>query len=167
MKAKFILPLLKRGVHSIGQVRKDTALFNKPQAQSKKKRGRKKKYGTKLTKARVGRIKIKTAELNIYGKRQKVSYRATECFARFLKALPVIAVWVKLPKQKDWMLILSTDLTLTPERIIKLYARRWKIELMFNEIKHCWDVIQAWEQTTPFGFLLGQINSFFSNLRRC
>ena len=148
MKAKFILPLVKSGVHCIGQVRKDTALFNAPQKTKKKKRGRKKKYGTKLTKARVGRIKIKKTELNVYGKCQKVSYRATQCLARFLKGLPVIAVWVKLPSQKKWMLILCTDLTLTPERIIKLYARRWKIEPMFNEIKHQWGVVRAWEQTT-------------------
>ena len=148
MKAKFILPVLKCDVDVIGQVRKDTALFNKPKATSgkKKKRGAKKKYGTKLTKDRVSRIKIKKAKLHIYGETQIVSYRATECVVRFLKALPAIAVWVKLPDQKDWSLILCTDLKLTPERIIKLYARRWKIEPMFNEIKHKWGIIHAWEQ---------------------
>ena len=58
----------------------------------------------------------------------------------------VTAVWCQLPKQKSWSLILSTDLTLTPERIIRLYARRWRTEPMFNEIKHAYGVAQAWQQ---------------------
>lgn len=147
MKAPFILPLIKRGVHVIGQVRHDTALFNKPPAASKRKRGAPKKYGQKLTTARVKKLQARKVKLNIYGKLQEVSYRSTECVARFLRGLPVIAVWVKLPDKKDWVLILSTDLSLTPEQIIKLYARRWKIEPMFNEIKHSYGVMQAWEQT--------------------
>lgn len=148
MKCPFVLPLLKRGVHVIGQVRKDTALFKEPPAPSKKKRGRRKKYGTKLKSRQVEKLPIHKAKIKAYGGRQEVQYRATKCLARFLNGRPVIAVWCKYPEQKDWMLILSTDLTLTPEQIIKLYARRWKIEPMFNEIKHSYGVAEAWEQTS-------------------
>lgn len=149
MKGPFVLPLLKRGVHVIGQVRKDTALFKEPPTPSKKKRGRRKKYGNQLTPRRVGKLPIRKAKIKAYGGRQEVQYRATKCLARFLNGRPVLAVWCKYPEQKDWMLILSTDLMLTPEQIIKLYARRWKIEPMFNEIKHSYGVADAWEQTGP------------------
>jgi hypothetical protein len=57
-----------------------------------------------------------------------------------------MAVWCQLPSQKSWSLILSTALTLTPEHIIKLYARRWRTEPMFNEIKHAYGVAQTWQQ---------------------
>jgi len=149
MKRTLILPLLKRCIHAIGQVRKDTALFLEPILVLKKdrKKGRPRTYGQKLTPDRVEKLTIHKANLNIYGGPTEVLYRSTMCLARFLKGLLVVAVWGKLPGQKDWMLILSTDLSLTPERIIKLYARRWKIEPMFNEIKHGYGVAQAWEQT--------------------
>ena len=149
MKRTLILPLLKRAVHAIGQVRKDTALFLEPILVLKKdrKKGRPRTYGQKLTPDRVKKLTLHKANLNIYGGHKEVLYRSTTCLARFLKGLLVVAVWCKLPDKKGWTLILSTDLSLTPERIIKLYARRWKIEPMFNEIKHGYGVAQAWEQT--------------------
>jgi len=149
MKGTFILPLLKLGAHAIGQVRKDTALFLKPvkMAKDNRKRGRRKTYGRKLTPDEVEKLPIHKITLNIYGGCKQVLYRSTTCLARFLKARPVVAVWCQLPDQKTWTLILSTDLSLTPERIIKLFARRWKIEPMFNEIKHSYGMVQAWEQT--------------------
>ncbi len=150
MKRTFILPLIKIGLKVIGQVRKDTALFEPPVLSTGpvKKRGRPKKYGEKLTADRVEKLPIFTATLNIYGSLKKVRYRSILCLARFLKGHPVIAVWCQLPDQKNWTLILSTDLTLCPEKIIKLYARRWKIEPMFNEIKNSYGVGEAWEQTS-------------------
>ncbi len=93
------------------------------------------------------KLTIHKANLNIYGGPTEVLYRSTMCLARLLKGLLVVAVWCKFPDKKGWSLILSTDLSLTPERIIKLYARRWKIEPMFNEIKHGYGVAQTWEQT--------------------
>lgn len=150
MKKTFILVLIELGVYVIGHIRKDTALFKKPKknTQATKKRGAPKKYGTKLTADEVKKLPLHKVKLNIYGGCKQVSYRAIECVARFLKALPVIAVWCKLPDKNNWILILSTDLSLTPEQIIKFYARRWKIEPMFNEIKHSFGVARAWEQTS-------------------
>ena len=146
MKSTFILPLIESGIYVIGQVRKDTALFYKPEVPSTKERGRPKKYGTKLTKDEIEKLPIYKKKIKVYGRRQIVSFRWTLCLARFLKGVPVIAVWCQLEDQKTWTLIISTDLSVTPERIIKLYARRWKTEPMFNEIKHMFGVAQAWEQ---------------------
>ncbi len=150
MKRTFVLPMLRPGIHVIGQARKDTALFKEPEkiAANQKKRGRPRKYGEKLTDSLLSQLAIHKIVLNIYGGPKQVTYRWTPCLARFLKAQPVIAVWCKLPDQKNWSLILSTDLMLTPEQVIKLYARRWKIEPMFNEIKNMYGVAKAWQQTS-------------------
>lgn len=146
MKSPFILPLVELGLDVIGQVRKDTALFAPPEQTGKKTRGRPRKYGDRWTSERVDKLPVKKAILNIYGGCKEVKYRSVKCLARFLNGRQVIVVWCQLPSQKSWSLILSTDLTLTPERIIKLYARRWRTEPMFNEIKHAFGVAQAWQQ---------------------
>lgn len=146
MKAPFVVPLLELGLNVIGQVRKDTALFEPPAQTDKKTRGRPRKYGNRWTPARIEELPVKTRTFNVYGGRKKVKYRSVKCLARFLNGRTVIAVWCQLPMQKSWSLILSMDLTLTPERIIKLYARRWRTEPMFNEIKHAFGVAQAWQQ---------------------
>jgi hypothetical protein len=148
MKANFILPLTKRGLNVIGQVRKDTALFELPEKKSKSYRGRPRKYGSRITDSCVGKLPITIVNVYAYGSVKQVKYRSLTCLARFLGGLPVIALWCQLPDQKNWTLLISTDLALTPERIIKLYGRRWKIEPMFNEIKHSYGVAQAWEQST-------------------
>jgi hypothetical protein len=148
MKKTFILPMVELGVKVIGQVRKDTALFFEPGPKPKGKRGPSPKKGKKFTASDVDKLPIITKILNIYGKRQPVKFRSTKCVARFLKWMPVIVVWCQLEHQKKWTLILSTDLFLTPERIIKLYNRRWKTEPLFNEIKHSFGIVRAWEQTS-------------------
>jgi len=146
VKGPFILPLLARGIDVIGQCRIDAALYYDPIFVPGKK-GRPRKYGEKITGIIKNQLPLCSALLNIYGGPKLVKYRSTECLARFLKGQRVRAVWCQLPKQKSWTLILSTDLTLTPEQIIKLYTRRWKIEPMFNEIKHAYGVASAWQQT--------------------
>ena len=150
MKAPFVLPLLALGVNVIGQARIDTVLFDFPPLckNSKKKRGRPPKYGNKWTPDRINKLSIKRARIHVQGGIKEIKFRTTQCLARFLKGRPVIAVWCQYPEQKGWSLILSTDLSLTPERIIKLYARRWKTEPMFNEIKHAYGVAEAWQQTS-------------------
>lgn len=145
MKGKLILPLLAQGVHVIGHVRWDTALFLPPD-KKREGRGRPRKYGDKISWETVNRLQIHQRTFHIYGRRQQVRYRSIYCLARFLKGQAVIAVWMQLEKQQGWSLILSTDITLNTERIIKLYARRWKIEPMFNELKHMVGLKEAWQQ---------------------
>jgi len=148
MKKTFILTLMELGVYVIGQVRKDTALYFRPEPWSKSKRGRPRKYGNRINDNELSKLTVFYKIIRIYGKRQIVKFKSTICLARFLKGVPVIAVWCQLEDQKNWTLILSTDLTLKPERIIKLYGRRWKTEPMFNEIKHLFGLVRAWEQTS-------------------
>ena len=106
------------------------------------------KYGKKIVSEDINKLPLIKKNIHLYGKRQVASFRWTLCLARFLKGVPVIAVWCQLQHQKSWPLLISSDLNLTPERIIKLYGRRWKTEPMFNEIKNCFGIAQAWERSS-------------------
>jgi transcription elongation factor GreA-like protein len=44
-------------------------------------------------------------------------------------------VFVRERRSKKWLALLSTDTTLTAEEIIKLYGRRWDIEVFFKMAK--------------------------------
>jgi hypothetical protein len=53
------------------------------------------------------------------------------------KGVPVPAkiVFVRDRSSKKWLALLSTDTTLTAEEIVKLYGRRWDIEVFFKMAK--------------------------------
>lgn len=51
------------------------------------------------------------------------------------KDLKVKLVFVKARNSTDWICIVSTDIDLSPERIIELYGRRWSIEVAFKAQK--------------------------------
>lgn len=47
--------------------------------------------------------------------------------------LPVLVVFVRhRSHKKEWLALLSTDLTLVPEEIIRIYRMRWDIEVFFK-----------------------------------
>jgi len=69
-----------------------------------------------------------------------IRFRSFRFRARFLGGLEVRAVWISLRVKGRWTknrLLLSTDPTMPPEAIIRLYADRWTIEPMFNSLKAC------------------------------
>ena len=37
--------------------------------------------------------------------------------------------------RKDWIALISTDVTLSEEEIIRIYGKRWKIEVFFKTCK--------------------------------
>jgi len=52
--------------------------------------------------------------------------------------LEVKIVFVKnRNKKSDWLAILSTDITLSDEEIVRIYGKRWDIEVFFKMIKQC------------------------------
>ncbi len=42
---------------------------------------------------------------------------------------------------------LATDADLRPEVILKAYARRWPMEPLFNQLRHSWGWLEAWQQS--------------------
>ena len=49
--------------------------------------------------------------------------------------VPAKIVFVRDRSSKSWLALLSTDMTLANEEIIKLYKRRWDIEVFFKTAK--------------------------------
>lgn len=133
----------------IGQVRKDTALFLPPPPPCGK-RGRPRKYGDKITQEMMSDLPETCQRLFIYGDWHTVRYRSATVLARFLNGQAVKAVWVQMEREdgslRQQRMILSTDLSLSPESIIYAYELRWSIENMFYEIKNRWGWNETWQQ---------------------
>lgn len=151
MRAILILFARESGLHVIGQVRKDTALYDLPLPKSSGKRGRPRKYGDKFTQERIASLPETVTSLWLYGKDQTVRYRSAVVKARFLKGALVRAVWVCFADNKGNVsqprLLLSTNSLLTPEKVILHYARRWSIEPMFAQTKNGWGWKETWQQS--------------------
>ena len=131
--------LILRAKHQCGfsvitMARKDSAIFKLAPARKKKARGAPKKKGKQI-KPELEDLK-KERTLNIYSREINVKYKEAICKARFLKYETIKAVWVRFDDAKSMRLIISTDITLSGEEIIRRYALRWDIESMFDELKN-------------------------------
>ncbi|MBI5658538.1 MAG: transposase [Nitrosomonadales bacterium] len=138
MRKSLILPLLEQKVRIIGQVRRDTALYLPPEPEPKR-RGPKRKYGLRVDAAMLGTLPAQEVELMLYGKMQRVRLRSVVAVARFLKGVPVRAVWCEM-RQDDstWSrprLILATETELSAQAVVEIYAERWGIEPLFHNLK--------------------------------
>lgn len=162
MRKSLILPLLEQRVRIIGQVRRDTALFLPPEPEPKR-RGRKRKYGRRIDAALLAALSAQEMELTLYGKSQRVRLRSVIAVARFLKGLPVRAVWCEMQQDDDtWSrprLILATETGLTSKEVVEIYAERWGIEPLFHNLKRWWGVTNLWQQSREALELWMQIRS--------
>lgn len=149
MRRVLISAILERGFHAIGQVRRDTALYDLPVRTGK--RGRPAKYGQKYTSENVEELEETTEELFLYGKRQKVHYRSVRCLARFLKGHLVRVVWAQFEDGVGGLrksrLLLCTDPDMSAREILLAYGKRWAIEDLFNQMKNLWGWREAWQQS--------------------
>src|SRR3954462_725786 len=125
----------------------DTALYEPPPAG---KPGRPRKYGDRITKAKLKTLGQTHTELPIYGSHPTVRYRTAVCRARFLGGRPVRAVWLSMFVEGKWKaerLLLSTDPSHTAEDVIMTYSLRWTIEPMFAALKWSEGMIDMWMQS--------------------
>ena len=62
-------------------------------------------------------------------------------------------VWVQFEAAEGALgttrVLLATEADLRPEVIIKAYARRWPMEPLFNQLRHGWGWLEAWQQRRP------------------
>jgi hypothetical protein len=149
MKWPYLRTALDLGFHTIGQVRRDTALYDLPQPH--RGRGRPRKYGTRYDADHVAVLREHRRQVFLYGKWQWVRYRSAVCLARFLKGRLVRAVWLQFEDESGTLsksrLLLSTDHSLSAEALFTAYARRWSIEDLFNQMKNRWGWREAWQQS--------------------
>ena len=153
MRGWLITRTLADGHTVIGCVRRDLALYKVPRPPRQRRRGRPRKYGARLTPAKVEALPAQRSAGILYGKLAVVRWRSCRVAARFLKGRVVRAVWVELerPEQPDkprqQRLLICTDPDLSALEVITSYAKRWSVEPLFKDIKHGWGLKDAWQRS--------------------
>ena len=153
MRARLIEAAVADGHTVIGRVRRDLALYAVPRPLRRRRRGRPRKYGERLTRAKVEALPVHRSAQILYGKLEVVRYRTCRVAARFLKGRVVRAVWVELerPDRRDRpaeeRLLLCTDPDLPAPEVIRSYAKRWAVEPLFAAMKHGWGLKDAWQRS--------------------
>ena len=121
-------------IHLISRLRSNTNLFTLPGKSTGV--GRPRMYGEKLGNPSLlaceYRSLAKEYPVNLYGRVRTVIAYERLFMLKTLKC-PVKVVWVF--RQKQWMALFSTDVSLSIEKIIEYYGARWKIEAGFKELK--------------------------------
>lgn len=51
-------------------------------------------------------------------------------------------------KKKDWLTIISTDTSLSEEEIIRIYGKRWDIEVLFKSCKSYLRLVKEYQSTS-------------------
>jgi len=137
MRGSLIRAALRLGHDVIGQVRRDTALFQLPAPRVPGTRGRRRMYGEKIRGEAVAELPVSIHRIAGYGGRV-ARLRHIVCRPRFLHGVIVRAVWCELEKRGGWAkqrLLLSTDPALSAPAIVEAYSKRWSAEPLFNALK--------------------------------
>src|SRR3954468_6863776 len=153
MRGWLIRCTLADGHTVIGRVRRDLALYKVPRPPRRRRRGRPRKYGARLTPAKVAALPAQRSAGILYGELAVVRWRSCRVAARFLKGRVVRAVWVELErpepgdKPREQRLLVCTDPNLPALEVITSYAKRWTVEPLFKDIKHGWGLKDAWQRS--------------------
>ena len=105
-----------------------------------------------MTEEAIQALPYQHLTLTLYGKPQAVRLRSTIALARFLKGVPVRAVGCEFydADKQTWSkprLLLATEIKLSAETVLTLYARRWGIEPLFHNLKRWWGIDNLWQQS--------------------
>src|SRR3954447_12240213 len=153
MRGWLIRCALADGHTVIGRVRRDLALYTPPRLPRRRRRGRPRKYGARLTPARVEALPVHRSARILYGNLEVVRWRSCRVAARFLPGMVVRAVWVELErpdrpdKPPQQRLLICTDPNLPALDVITAYAKRWTVEPLFKDMKHGWGLKDAWQRS--------------------
>jgi len=153
MKGPLVLSLISKKVTVIGQARKDSAIHLPLAEIMKNRRGRRPKFGPRLTLSSIRAAGLpQNRTLNAYGRTRLFQIHTCRAHVRFLDGRLCRIVWCRFLLDNNswskWHLLISTDPGMNGVCVVKRYARRWWTEPMFNEIKHMFGLVNAWEQTS-------------------
>lgn len=151
MRGWLITRTMADGHTVIGRGRRDLALHGLPKPH--RRRGRPRKYGERLTRAKAEALPVHRTAQILYGNLEVVRYRSCRVAARLLKGAVVRAAWVQLerPDRRDQRseerLLICTDPELPAIAVIQSYSRRWSVEPLLYAMKHGWGLKDAWQRS--------------------
>ena len=134
---KVILPLLAKDHHLVTRVRSNTVAWQPPAQIPKRRRGRPRLYGDKLRLAKLWSrtTAFTTARSPVYGEiNTEIKYLSIDLLWRPVGKL-VRFVFVDHPS-RGRLILMTTDLTLSPLDVIAIYGYRFKIEVSFKQAIH-------------------------------
>lgn len=137
-KGKLIAEGLRENDVLISRLKSNAALYDPPPPRKPGQRGAPAKRGTKRTAAQRWRRRSQRRLLTvrIYGKTVTLdAWVGTLIPSRTLGNMPIQVIIVRQRSKKKMNVFFTTDLTMTPERVLELYAARFKIEDAFDELK--------------------------------
>lgn len=125
-------------VDILSRLRINCKLFELPPTPPPGKRGRPRKYGKAFPEIRelafTDHVKRRQVSVSLYGRRRTVEIGELVCVSQALKC-QVKVVFIYNPNGSIFPLV-CTDLSLSAEQMVEIYAARWKIESGFKELKH-------------------------------
>ena len=132
---KIVAGLLDRDGHLISRLQKNACAYTVPAGPRRAGRGRPKLYGTKIRLHDLFAGPLAAMPSPVYDE-QNVTLRWTCRDLLWRPAGRLVRFVAVVHPQRGAILLLSTDLTLAPAEIIRLYALRFKIELSFKHALH-------------------------------
>lgn len=136
-KKSLVKEVRAQGHHLISRLPRNSVLYELPTPPQEKRRGRPRKYGAKRSLwhfvAQTQKESVQT--LHLYGRDWSIPIGSFVLRSRALGGCDVRLVVVLAPGHKPTFLF-CTDLGLSKERIVQLYAARFAIELAFRDMKN-------------------------------
>ena len=137
---KIVRGLLAQGNHLVTRVKSNSVAFfptSPPPANRPRSKGRPRKYGKKIKVAALLKDadQLQEAPSPVYGEKDVIlRFRAADLLWRPVGIL--VRFVVVLHPQRGAILLMCTDLTLSPLDVIRIYGLRFKIEVSFKQALH-------------------------------
>lgn len=131
---KSIRPILTEGNHLVTRVRNNSVAYYPPEAPATGKRGRPRKYGRKvyLRSFLTDEETMQEALSPVYGEDKTViRYRMIDLMWK--PAGQLVRFVVVIHPTRGSKILMSTDLSLEPVDVIRIYGLRFKIEVSFKQ----------------------------------